>query len=404
MFRVLSALCLMLLAASLSVTAAYSQVDVNVLALDWSPDGTQIVTGNSAGDLEIWSVDAGTLVRTLRGHTQEIMTLEWSPDGTRIASGSPDGSIRIWDVVNGETTRIIQFSQPDALFRAILDIAWSPDSTLVVGAFETGYVAIWDVGAGQQLASYVHGDIALRGTALTNMVLTVAWRPLGDTVASGGLLGDMLLWDVTNQSPSEFAPINLENFGPVDSITWSPNGENIAIGTRRGGVQVFDFSAESLSFQIPQPLQSIVSLQWSPSGEELAISNLETVTIVDTSTGLIVDSVEGTAILDDVAWSPYGGRLAVRNSEYQPATRLGNAVQIVVPAPSLERLQAIADACDAPATLTAALRTDAALLSETTQAAALAAFVAQVEALPAEAIPPACAADLRAVAEALGAG
>jgi hypothetical protein len=75
-------------------------------------------------------------------------------------------------------------------------------------------------------------------------------------------------------------------------------------------------------------------------------------------------------------------------------TLAGGAVRIVVPAPSLERLQAIADACSAPAAVEQSLTADI-------QAGQLTDFVARVEALPVGVIPPACAADLIAVAEAL---
>ena len=63
-------------------------------------------------------------------------------------------------------------------------------------------------------------------------------------------------------------------------------------------------------------------------------------------------------------------------------------MQILVPDPSIERLNAITAACDAPVSPTTDM-TD---------------FIAQVEALPADSIPPACAADLLAVARALEGG
>jgi hypothetical protein len=110
--------------------------------------------------------------------------------------------------------------------------------------------------------------------------------------------------------------------------------------------------------------------------------------------------------IEDIELSPYGGRLAIANNGSTLApelptnvdgttlatqTLLDGAVQIVVPAPSLERLQAIADACNAPSTVEQALATSDQLTD----------FVAEVEALPENTIPLACAADLIAVAEAL---
>lgn len=75
-------------------------------------------------------------------------------------------------------------------------------------------------------------------------------------------------------------------------------------------------------------------------------------------------------------------------------TLANGAVQIVVPVPSPERLQAIADACNAPAAVEQSL-------TASLQADQLSTFITQVEALPENTIPPACADDLIAVAEAL---
>jgi len=80
--------------------------------------------------------------------------------------------------------------------------------------------------------------------------------------------------------------------------------------------------------------------------------------------------------------------------DYAMQSLANGALDIVVPAPSLERLQAIQSTCmTAPAVGqmdTQALTVDA-----------LPEYVAQVEALTDAEIPPGCAADLVAVAEAL---
>jgi len=37
----------------------------------------------------------------LKGHTGEIVALDFSPDGTHLISGSNDGTARIWDLETG---------------------------------------------------------------------------------------------------------------------------------------------------------------------------------------------------------------------------------------------------------------------------------------------------------------
>jgi hypothetical protein len=156
--------------------------------------------------------------------------------------------------------------------------------------------------------------------------------------------------------------------------------------------------------------QRAAAITWDTNGVRLIVDRFNGRNeIWDTTTGQLIETLsldrQGGRFL--MALSPFGGRLALGNaapmSEISSAqgraegviqTLANGAIQIVVPAPSLERLQAVANACNAPASVERLLPTSDA-------AGQLAAFVSSVEALPEDTIPPACAADLIAVAEAL---
>ena len=40
-------------------------------------------------------------VRTLEGHTSEVISVAFSPDGTRVVSGSADKLVKIWNAETG---------------------------------------------------------------------------------------------------------------------------------------------------------------------------------------------------------------------------------------------------------------------------------------------------------------
>jgi len=103
-----------------------------------------------------------------------------------------------------------------------------------------------------------------------------------------------------------------------------------------------------------------------------------------------------------LAVSPINVDERISTDIYTSHSLMNGAVQIIVPDPSLERLEAIAAACDAPLSLMQPLAAQTSALSdEAVPPAALDTFVAQLDALPADTIPPGCAADLRAVAQAI---
>ena len=133
------------------------EVPPGIWAVDMSPSGNELVTGNGRGEILIWN-DTSTsaqytseyaLVLGTRdeGHTDFVFTLDWSPTGQFIASGSGDGTVRIWDAASGEHLGVIEIGV-DA---QVNSVAWSPDgSRLAYGNSESG-VSFFDA---KQLPGY----------------------------------------------------------------------------------------------------------------------------------------------------------------------------------------------------------------------------------------------------------
>ena len=78
--------------------------------IDWSPDGSQIVSVSSNDTIgRLWDVASGSPVMTFAGHSGWTFSADWSPDGSTIVTG--DGSIglafpstiRFWDTQTGES-------------------------------------------------------------------------------------------------------------------------------------------------------------------------------------------------------------------------------------------------------------------------------------------------------------
>lgn len=66
--------------------------------LIFSPDGSMLVTGHSAGRVLLWDVTTGKHLKTFTGHTAKISSLCFSPDGCTLATGCEGGTVLLWDV------------------------------------------------------------------------------------------------------------------------------------------------------------------------------------------------------------------------------------------------------------------------------------------------------------------
>ena len=56
--------------------------------------------------IKIWSIEYEACIRTLKGHTSDVLTIDWSNDGSRCVSGSNDETIRLWDTSSGALVRV----------------------------------------------------------------------------------------------------------------------------------------------------------------------------------------------------------------------------------------------------------------------------------------------------------
>ena len=68
--------------------------------LDFSPDGTRLVSGDQDGVIRLWDTGSYKLAAELKGHGSYVHSVLFSPDGTQLVSASGDPTVRIWDTVS----------------------------------------------------------------------------------------------------------------------------------------------------------------------------------------------------------------------------------------------------------------------------------------------------------------
>jgi WD40 repeat protein/serine/threonine protein kinase len=69
----------------------------DVIWIAFSPNGKRIATTGYDRTIKLWDTATGREVFTLRGHTAGVELLVFSPDGCRIVSSGLDATARVWD-------------------------------------------------------------------------------------------------------------------------------------------------------------------------------------------------------------------------------------------------------------------------------------------------------------------
>lgn len=114
-----------------------------------SPDGTVVAT-STGRDAFLWDVASGKLLHRLTGHQSLVTDVEFSPDGTRLVTASDDHDARIWDVSSGRLLHVLR-----GHFFPVRSASFSPDGRWIVtgSQFTAG---LWDSATGQ-LVLYLSG-------------------------------------------------------------------------------------------------------------------------------------------------------------------------------------------------------------------------------------------------------
>jgi WD40 repeat protein len=366
-----------------------------VVSVAWSHDGTRIAGSGVSGDgskglLRIWDAATGQVLIDLQDvQGGAIGNISWKPDGARLLGVSKDDVIRIWDTNNGQLVATLQSDQ-----RQLTLAQWSPDGKRIATLNSGEYVPV-------RIWSAESDNYNILADAISGTFYSVAWSPDSRKLAIAAF-GGVRVIDLLN--PAKFPPdwIGPELL-PMRTVAWSPDGTKVAGGSIDGPIYVMDVNSRQQLAILEGPASG--GLAWSPDGKELASAGSDqTIRVWDIDAGKQVAtfSVDKKGLWTAlIAWSPYGGRLAygvlVSSAESTAATAqssLGSGLEIVVPSTSLGKLQAITRRCTKAAV-------QQQLLSRLDTTSHLPDFISEVKKVPKEQLPPVCAADLVAVAEAL---
>jgi WD40 repeat protein len=216
--------------------------DVN--AARFTHDGSAVVTASDDDTIKLWRASDGALLDTLTGHTDKVVALAVSLRDGALASGALDGTIKIWDLHERRMVKEI------AQGTEVMSLAFSPDGTLLLsGVGRTPYDChVWNVATGNEVASYSGHD---------NIVLATAVAPDGVTAATaGGDNNEIHLWNLRD-GKLEHALVGVGH--PVWSVGFFPDGRSIAWGIEK--VEGSPAELGPLGFTLKLPTED------SPTGE-----------------------------------------------------------------------------------------------------------------------------------------
>ncbi|WP_353481851.1 caspase family protein [Haliscomenobacter sp.] len=183
-----------------------------------SRDGKYLASADEAGLIRVYSLN-GTLLKTLNGHgAKPVLAIEFTPDGSRILSGGEDKMALLWNWTEG--TVLKKMGPHNTIVRSV---AVSPGGDLLATAGpDDDVVNLWDSN-GKALRSF-------RLDKVNELIFT----PDGEGILLAPLNKGALLCDLEGRLITEYA----NDSSPVTSVGFSPFEQDDSLFIATGGQAV----------------------------------------------------------------------------------------------------------------------------------------------------------------------
>jgi eukaryotic-like serine/threonine-protein kinase len=298
--------------------------------VSYHPNGNLIATSSWDRTIRLWDARTGDLRSSLMGHHDWVLHVAFSPEGRRIASGGADGAIKIWDTATGQELWTLRGHTKN-----VTCVTFSMDGRRLASSSSDQTIKIWDGKASPEARTW-------RGAA--GPIARIAFFPDGDRIlvakniedAAGRVCHLLTILDTAqNMRDATLDDASNSQCGrPIDGISIRNDGQLVAAASQTGRVEAWTIADRRSCFRYDESTSRFGDVAFSPDGRRLAAAgqvnarrpNGEAapndtdanglLLVFDLDTGLILWRVAGTTtgLIRDIAFSPDGQILATADN------------------------------------------------------------------------------------------
>lgn len=297
----------------------------SIAAVAFSPNGKWLALADLAGALKLWDLNQGGKERlnppsiTINAHDSWIFTLAFSPDSKTLASGGLYGKVKIWDLNNWRpSTGAPSFRTLEGNHN-LHSVAFSPDGKMLASGGSV--VKLWNIAIGKEIVvpklqpdMEIKAKIGLEG-AHAGEVRAVAFTPDGRTVATGGSTDSTIrFWHLPESSSDATTPTVISLTRQTENFfcfAFNPDGKSLASGGVGGNLSIWDIPSGAERTTLQAAVRGFQSLAYSPDGRTLAAASFEgPIRFWDLQSGKEKETLVGPPNFSFAAFSVDGTRIA----------------------------------------------------------------------------------------------
>ncbi|XP_053199787.1 WD repeat and HMG-box DNA-binding protein 1 [Scomber japonicus] len=229
----------------------------------------KLVTASSNNTVQIHTFPDGDPDGILTRFTTNATHVTFNSSGSRVAAGSSDFMVKVVEVSDSSQQKTLRGHEAP-----VLSVAFDPKDDFLASASCDGSVVVWNIEEQTQVVSW---PLLQKTNDVTNAksLCRLAWQPrtakfLAVPVDTKVHLYERGSWDhVTTLSDDLLTQ-------PINVVVWSPCGQFLAAGCIGGFMAVWDVNSKlCVERQKHEKGFTVCSLAWHPSGSQIAYTDTE---------------------------------------------------------------------------------------------------------------------------------
>ena len=264
----------MIILLDIKTNAIIQLVSTSILNYDiscsvkWSPNGSLLTSSNSIGEIFIWDTLKGTHLRTLTGHTNNIMSISWCQDSLILASIYYDKTMKLWNTLTGEILSSFEHSN------IVRIVSFSLHGSFIA-TIDTEKLYIFD-------ARNISQPLSLIDCKHSN-VSDISWSPTNKIIVTV-CAKQIKIWDTFNGSSIHILEINIDYMTFLNNVAFTPDGRRLTCSTTDGSIMIWETSNWKCKKIIKYNYKSITNILWTDYGLSLITCNNNMLRIYDFTT------------------------------------------------------------------------------------------------------------------------
>lgn len=266
------------------------------------------------GVAKIWDIETGKIIVEAGDYSQnKVLSIAISPDGNQLITAGQKRIADIWNISTGNKIITLQGYLNNVDEQILTDpyMYWAAmvnETKLSPGG---EYIAVGRTGNNAKIIQFSSGRVYQTLKGHNSMVISLCFSPDGKYLATGGLDGKAIVWDVETGDSIQvirFPDSKLAIF----SVDISPDGKMLATADWGGYVTIWDIeTGERIQVISPHERMGVYQVKFSSNGVYFISAGLDRkLKLTEIDSGQEVRIFTGhTELVNSINLSPDGDRI-----------------------------------------------------------------------------------------------